>query len=307
MSVNLDITNKLEKSPKTVYIGSVTICLKLLDNLIKNPKEEKFRKFKKSNPKIASEMLILDGMEELFIEIGFELDNNELILRRGGLGVINKLKIYRDFLQKRLESIRNNDSASNKSSSLPDKNISSKGALQKVSTEQPVVKAKDPVTPIKITACKPFHERISFPQCLKTNNAFLRQLEQLSDSVMQYEDEELKKSALRIMPVEKFKTNAIENLRKFQKLIKQKEITDDEPPLDDFILEELASWFKNNFFTWINNMDCKVCKGETIANGTKIVGNVRVEEYFCNKCQVTTEFPRYNDIEKLLITRSGRW
>jgi peptide-N4-(N-acetyl-beta-glucosaminyl)asparagine amidase len=248
-------------------------------------------------------MLILDGIEELFLEIGFEVDNNEFVLRRGGMGVINKIKIYRDFLQKRLEYIRNNDSASIKTS-LPDNNSSSKGAIQKASTEKPVV--KDPVTQIKITASKPFHQRISFPQCLKTNNAFLRQLEQLSDSVMQYEDEELKKSALRIMPVEKFKLNAIENLRKFQKLIKQKEITDDEPPLDDFILEELAAWFKNDFFTWVNNLDCKICKGETIANGTKTLGNVRVEQFFCNKCQVTTDFPRYNDIEKLLVTRSGR-
>ncbi|XP_070501341.1 peptide-N(4)-(N-acetyl-beta-glucosaminyl)asparagine amidase [Chironomus tepperi] len=304
MSVNLDVTNKLEKGPKSVYIGSVTICLKLLENIINNPKEEKFRKFKKSNPKIANEMLVLDGIEELFKEIGFELENNELILRRGGLGVINKLKIYRDFLQKRLEFIRNNDSASIKSSSLPDNKISSKGAIQKPSLEKPVV--KDPVTPIRITACKPFQQRISFPQCLNTNNSFLKELEQLSDLVMQYEDEELKKSALRIMPVEKFKLNAIENLRKFQKLIKQKEITDDEPPLDDFILEELAAWFKNDFFTWVNNMDCKVCKGETITYGTKLVGNVRVEMYSCNKCQVITEFPRYNDIEKLLVTRSGR-
>ncbi|CAG9800040.1 unnamed protein product [Chironomus riparius] len=310
MAVNLDVTNKLEKSPKTVYIGSVTICLKLLDNIIKNPKEEKFRKFKKSNPKIANEMLILEGIEELFLDIGFELDTNEFVLRRGGLGVINKLKIYRDFLQKRLEHIRNNDSASIKPSSSSAVNkISSKGAIQKPSIEKPkdlLAPIKNQVAPIKITACKPFQQRISFPQCLKTNNAFLRQLEQLSDSVMQYEDEELKKSALRIMPVEKFKLNAIENLRKFQKLIKQKEITDDEPPLDDFILEELAAWFKNDFFTWVNSMDCKVCKGETIANGTKTIGNVRVEQYFCNKCQVTTEFPRYNDIEKLLVTRSGR-
>jgi peptide-N4-(N-acetyl-beta-glucosaminyl)asparagine amidase len=33
---------------------------------------------------------------------------------------------------------------------------------------------------------------------------------------------------------------------------------------------------------------------------------VRVEQYMCDRCNVVTEFPRYNDIEKLLVTRKGR-
>lgn len=297
MSVNLDITNKLEGSPKTTYVNSITICLKLLENIINNPKEEKFRKFKKSNAKIANELLVLDGIEELFLEVGFEIENGEFILRRGGLGVINKLKIYRDFLQKRLDVIKNKN---DDSAVIKLEKKSSKGAIQKTPVEKVLP------TPVKITADKPFHARISFPQVLKTVNPFLQQLEHLSDAVMQYEDEALKKSALQIIPVEKLKLNAIENLRKFQKLVKQKEITDDEPPLDDFILEELAAWFKNEFFTWVNNMSCKVCKGETRPHGTKVVAGVRIENYYCTKCNIITEFPRYNDIEKLLVTRSGR-
>lgn len=299
MSINLDLTNILEKSPKNVYINSVTICIKLLKNIVDNPKDEKFRKFKKSNPKIANDLLVLIGMEQLFLEIGFEIDNEEFVLRKGGIGVISKIKAYRDFLQKRLNVIQSGGESQNDKGAKPKTAISS--PLQKLPNEKSI-----PIFQYKITADKPFHQRIAFPQVITSNNNFLRQLESLSDLVMQYEDEALKKSALAIIPMERLRMNAIENLRKFQKLIKEKEVTDDEPPLDDFILEELAAWFKNEFFTWVNNMNCKICKGETTPNGTKHESGVRIEQFMCSKCNVITEFPRYNDIEKLLVTRSGR-
>jgi hypothetical protein len=75
MSINLDLTTRLENNPKEKYLNGVAICIKLLDNIVSNPKEEKFRKFKKSNARISNELLILDGMEELILDIGFELDN----------------------------------------------------------------------------------------------------------------------------------------------------------------------------------------------------------------------------------------
>jgi peptide-N4-(N-acetyl-beta-glucosaminyl)asparagine amidase len=117
----------------------------------------------------------------------------------------------------------------------------------------------------------------------------------------------LKSSALKLIPIDRLKLAAINNLRKFQKLIKEKQITETEPNLDDLVLEELASWFKNEFFTWVNNMECKICSNDqTRPNGTRMVNGVRVEQYYCEKCRVITEFPRFNDIEKLLITRKGR-
>lgn len=229
MSVNLDLAARCEKNPKKSYVGALTIFLKLLSNIIENPNQEKFRKFKKSNSRIKNELLSVDGMTELIIDSGFELDDDEFVLRRGGLGVVNKLKMFRDFFQKRLDVLTSSSSSAD--SATPN----SKGAVQKV-TAHPA--------PAKIAASKPFHERIRFPQVLKTSNNFLQQLEQLSDSTMQYEDEILQKSALDLMPTEKFRLNAIEKLRQLQKMIKSGEIKDDEPMLDDLILEELAFWFK---------------------------------------------------------------
>lgn len=268
MSVNLDLAERLEKNPRRSYITGVAIFLKLLSNILDNPKEEKFRKFKKTNQRISSELMSLDGMEQLILDTGFELVNDEFVLLRGGLGVMSKLKNYRDFFQKRLDLVQQSPAQS-----------SSTAVIQKV------IKKSSPAA-VRITTTKPFHERIRFPQIMQTSNNFLRQLEQLSDSVMQYEDPLLQQSALQLIPTEKLKEKAIENLRKLQKMIRSKEIIEDEPPLEDLILEELAAWFKNDFFRWINAMPCRSCENEgTDAVGTRNENGVRVEVSALRLCQ----------------------
>lgn len=268
MSVNLDLAERLEKNPRSSYVTGVAIFLKLLSNILDNPKEEKFRKFKKTNQRISSELMSLDGMEQLILDTGFELVNDEFVLLRGGLGVMSKLKNYRDFFQKRLDLVQQGKAQS-----------SSTAVIQKV------IKKPSPAA-VRITTTKPFHDRIRFPQVMQTNNNFLRQLEQLSDSVMQYEDPLLQQSALQLIPTEKLKEKAIENMRKLQKMIKSKEIIEDEPPLEDLMLEELAAWFKNDFFRWINAMPCRSCKNEgTDAVGTRNENGVRVEVSALRLCQ----------------------
>lgn len=267
MSIDLDLADRLEKNPKTSYVKGVTIYLKLISNIIENPKDEKYRRFKKTNQRISSELLSADGMEQLLLDSGFEADNDEFVLRRGGLGAINELKKFRDFFQKRLEFV--NQSPTNLKTA--DARATVKGAIEKIA-------AKPKAEQVKIVVNKPFHERIRFPQTLGTSNNFLHQLEQLSDSVMQYEDSLLQKSALQLVPAERLKLNALEKMRKIQKLIKSKTISEAEPALDDLILEELAAWFKNYFFTWINAMPCKVCKNiNTDAVGTRLDNGVRIE------------------------------
>lgn len=71
-SVNLDLTTRLERNAKNVYINGVTILLKLMENLINFPTEEKYRKIKKSNVRIKNELLIVDGMIEFLLDVGFK-------------------------------------------------------------------------------------------------------------------------------------------------------------------------------------------------------------------------------------------
>lgn len=296
MSVNIELVKRLERNDRTQLIAAISIYLKLIGNILEHPNEEKYRKFKKTNPRISKELLNIDGMSDILIDSGFEHDGDQFILRRGGIGSITKLKSYHELFKRRIDDFKE----------LP-KSLSISSTVSKsviAENVQPKI-----IKPVKIVASKPFHERITFPKVVKTNNEFLGTLEHLSDSVLQYEDKLLQESALQLMPLERFKLNALEKLRKIQKLIINGEITDPEPPLDDLILEELAFWFKTEFFTWINSAPCRVCNNQnTQPMGTSSMNGLRVEKYFCDtsNCKAITEFPRYNDIQKLLVTRSGR-
>jgi peptide-N4-(N-acetyl-beta-glucosaminyl)asparagine amidase len=80
------------------------------------------------------------------------------------------------------------------------------------------------------------------------------------------------------------------------------------------LLDELLKWFKTQFFTWVNNMQCEGCSSDAtrLMGGTAPTpaeashGAARVEVYACASCGRNSRFPRYNDPVKLLETRKGR-
>ena len=81
----------------------------------------------------------------------------------------------------------------------------------------------------------------------------------------------------------------------------------------DLFLLELMAWFKKHFFSWMNAPKCQRCDGKTQSVGMAEptgedlrYGAHRVENYKCDRCQVFTRFPRYNDPVKLLESRTGR-
>lgn len=83
-------------------------------------------------------------------------------------------------------------------------------------------------------------------------------------------------------------------------------------PRDEFIVQ-LLKWFKQEFFTWVNEKPCQSCKGKTANRGMLTpypdelkYGANRVENHYCDKCHLSTRFPRYNVVTKLLETREGR-
>lgn len=86
----------------------------------------------------------------------------------------------------------------------------------------------------------------------------------------------------------------------------------------DQLVKELLKWFKEDFFKWVNKLDCNKCGN---SNQDKIQGITPVkpyksehysgkasivERYQCLDCKSINEFPRYNDICTLLKTRKGR-
>lgn len=62
---------------------------------------------------------------------------------------------------------------------------------------------------------------------------------------------------------------------------------------------ELLRWFKQAFFSWVNCLPCSRCGGSTQNQGSLSPstddlrwGAQRVENHFCQSCQLSTRFPR---------------
>lgn len=120
----------------------------------------------------------------------------------------------------------------------------------------------------------------------------------------QYEDEHLQELGRQSIPIGRLTENVLKNMRRLQKQIPSKKINQEDPCFKDWFLVELTRWFKEEFFTWVNSLPCKVCGIETgNPKRTFIDEGVRVEAFKC--CNTTTKFYRYNDVVQLLRTRKG--
>jgi hypothetical protein len=62
----------LEENPEDVYLETSSLLLKLVDNIIKNPSNPKYRSIRLSNPTVANKLLPAVGAMECLFEMGFQ-------------------------------------------------------------------------------------------------------------------------------------------------------------------------------------------------------------------------------------------
>lgn len=138
--------------------------------------------------------------------------------------------------------------------------------------------------------------------------AFSSHCEDAIRKVHTYEDELAQAVALSVMDLDRMTTRA-------EEAAALSCIIGENPPLamEDALAMELLSWFKLEFFSWVDQPPCAYCHSSTRlvqmvqpspTEAAHLAG--RVELYRCSRCQSYTRFPRYNDPIKLLETRRGR-
>ena len=93
---------------------------------------------------------------------------------------------------------------------------------------------------------------------------------------------------------------------------RESENTNAQLDYDDLLVLELLHYFKNDFFTWVNNPKCSCGSEDVESKGGKrgTPGNLDqisiIEVYQCKRCGQLVEFPRINNPVSLLKSRKGR-
>ncbi|KAJ9576021.1 hypothetical protein L9F63_007121 [Diploptera punctata] len=269
----------LEENPEDVYLETTTVLLKLIDNVIKDPSNPKYRNIRLGNPVVTSKLLPA-GEDSLVLPDSAPIVN---------------LKKIRDEISARRSIYKTHASGSQNPTDKMSKKESSSSSIKKsnsVPHRQHLQSQQLQLTMEKPK--KPFLQRIGYN--------FQR--------VLRYEDKDLQAKALKLIPLAELEVAAQKNMRMLQMAIKKGETKEEEVNIEEFVLLELMSWFKNSFFSWVNTPECSFCKGTTKFAGhstASLDGEAeRIEVYTCNACNEQTHFPRYNNPEKLLETRKGR-
>ncbi|KFB51625.1 AGAP007390-PA-like protein [Anopheles sinensis] len=311
-AINQALVLALESNPKESYVVATETLLRLLDNIIREPQNAKYRTVRLENQSIKEKLLSAVGMKQLMLAIGFIEANGTLTVPSNVL--LANLRKYREFIHERKELIKNPPKAAPTASITTNTNggtvantiLPSGSSMMFLPAGSGTgTKQEERKELIDIKASRPFHARIEFPRVLQTSNTLLLQLELLSDQVMQYEDELLLVGGRSVIPIDELTARAKDKLIQWQRLLHGSANGEQEPSHEDLLLEELTAWFKADFFTWVNALPCLVCGNEkTQLVQSIVIDGVRVEVYKC--CGQLRHFYRYNDVEKLLQTRKGR-
>ncbi|XP_049726757.1 peptide-N(4)-(N-acetyl-beta-glucosaminyl)asparagine amidase isoform X2 [Elephas maximus indicus] len=288
-----------QNSPET-FLEASKLLLTYADNILRNPNDEKYRSIRIGNTAFSTRLLPVRGAVECLFEMGFEEGETHLIFPKKAS--VEQLQKIRDLI------------AIERSSRLDGSNRNHK---VEVSQQQPAASAQLPtaqpsdavgLTPRPGSGQGPPSTPLSAPT-VTANSTILKMLQSNGQHVLVYENLALQEKALACIPVQELKRRSQEKLSRARKLDKGTVVND-----EDFLLLELLHWFKEEFFHWVNNILCSKCGGLTRSRGDSLSpsdddlkwGANRVEDHYCDTCQFTNRFPRYNNPEKLLETRCGR-
>ncbi|KAJ3659594.1 hypothetical protein Zmor_011277 [Zophobas morio] len=284
-----EIFAKLKSNTKSTCEETIRILVKIADNILNNPTNLKVRSLQKNNSTVRNKILAIRGGAECLKLMGFQENDTSFTLPPNNS--VDTLEI----IKKALLELKMSDTQS-------------KGAIPKQKSEIASVNKdhrenNDDLKDVKRFVLPPFSPKFS--------NQFLRRIETQFHHALAFDDKDCQKRAKKLIPLDRLEINAQRNLRYVQTKIKKEKMQDPEFSIQDMLLIELLTWFKEEFFSWVDTPLCNSCGGKTVmshmsSDRADLVYTSRVEVYKCPSCQQPTKFPRYNDLNILLETRRGR-
>lgn len=258
----------LERNETSIYLSTTELLLKIVDTVLQEASNPETRNYKLASQDVSQKFRATIGAMECLREMGFQEVDGKLILSPEA-SLENIRQIRSEIVNRR----RNYETAHADNKSREISSTSSGGAI---------------------------------PKLHSTYAHFKSQLFNISEIVVEHENKSLQHKALKSIPLTELEIKVVKNMRSLQKAIKNG-TDDNEVDVQDILLLELLSWFKESFFSWVDSPKCWFCQGETKFHGSKYEkSGDRVEVFICNLCQEVTHFTRYNKTEKLLETRKGR-
>nr|XP_021503744.1 peptide-N(4)-(N-acetyl-beta-glucosaminyl)asparagine amidase isoform X3 [Meriones unguiculatus] len=284
-----------QNTPET-FLEASKLLLTYADNILRNPNDEKYRSIRIGNTAFSTRLLPVRGAVECLFEMGFEEGETHLIFPKKAS--VEQLQKIRDLI------------AVERSSRLSRSNKKVEFSQQPAVVRPPPEQSEDP-TRLTQHSGNQAGQLPTLPSApmVVGDSTILKVLQSNIQHVQLYENPVLQEKALTCIPVNELKRKSQEKLFRARKLDKGTNISD-----EDFLLLELLHWFKEEFFHWVNNIVCTKCGGETRSRDEALLPNddelkwgaSNVEDHYCDACQLSNRFPRYNNPEKLLETRCGR-
>ncbi|XP_058146745.1 peptide-N(4)-(N-acetyl-beta-glucosaminyl)asparagine amidase isoform X2 [Dasypus novemcinctus] len=286
-----------QNAPET-FLEASKLLLTYADNILRNPNDEKYRSIRIGNTAFSTRLLPVRGAVECLFEMGFEEGETHLIFPKKAS--VEQLQKIRDLIAMERSSRLDGSKKSHKVelSEQPTSNI-----------QHPTVHSSNPVGFTQHPRNTQVQSSNPLSPTATAGSTILKVLQSNIQHVLIYENLALQEKALACIPVQELKRRSQEKLSRARKLDKGAIIHD-----EDFLLLELLHWFKEEFFHWVNNILCSKCGGQTVSRDKALSPNddelkwgaSRVEDHYCDSCQFSNRFPRYNNPEKLLETRCGR-
>ncbi|XP_043993707.1 peptide-N(4)-(N-acetyl-beta-glucosaminyl)asparagine amidase isoform X1 [Gambusia affinis] len=286
MSLSPAVTTLCDNSDE-VFLDVAKLLLTYADNIIRCPTEEKYRSIRIGNPTFSTKLLPVKGAVECLFEMGFEEAETHLVFPQSAS--VEQLKHIRDCI-------------------AAERDLRLHGGRPVRPASQPAVASASAPESCTAASSPPAVPSTQQPSSLESSMSFFVTLQSNFQHVMQYENPELQLKARSIIPHHQLSSSAQHKLKELKEADAESKLG-----IEECLVLELLRWFKCDFFSWVDCLPCSQCGGPT-KHGPALGptaeelrwGAQRVENHYCQSCQLSTRFPRYNHPEKLLETKRGR-